>query len=58
MNTAGGHVILFVKWLDDEKKRALFYEAAPYSKTRAVEHETARLSASGFIPLRYRGIRE
>ena len=58
MNTAGGHVILFVKWLDEEKKRALFYEAAPYSNTRAVEHEIAKLSASGFIPLRYRGIRE
>jgi hypothetical protein len=58
MNTAGGHVILFVRWLDSEKKRALFYEAAPFSKTRAVEHDIAELTGRGFIPLRYRGIRE
>ena len=58
MNTAGGHVILFVRWLDAGKKRALFYEAAPFSKTRAVEHDIADLTSSGFIPLRYRGIRE
>ena len=58
MNTAGGHVILFVRWLDSGKKRALFYEAAPYSKTRAIEHDLADLTSGGFIPLRYRGIRE
>lgn len=58
MNTAGGHVILFVRWLDSGKKRALFYEAAPFSKTRAVEHEIAELHGRGFIPLRYRGMRE
>ncbi len=58
MNHAGGHVILFVNWLDAEKTRARFYEAAPYSKTRAVEHDIAKLIESGFIPLRYRGIRD
>ena len=58
MNTAGGHVILFVRWLDSEKKRALFYEAAPFSKTRAVEHDIDELTGRGFVPLRYRGIRE
>jgi hypothetical protein len=58
MNTAGGHVILFVRWLDSGKKRALFYEAAPFSKTRAIEHDIADLTAGGFIPLRYRGIRD
>ena len=58
MNTAGGHVILFVRWLDSEKKRALFYEAAPFSKTRAIEHDIDGLTGRGFIPLRYRGIRE
>lgn len=58
MNAAGGHVILFVKWLDSTKTRALFYEAAPYSKTRAVEHDIASLTASGFVPLRYRNIRD
>ena len=58
MNTAGGHVILFVRWLDSGKKRALFYEAAPFSKTRAVEHDIAELTERSFTPLRYRGIRE
>jgi len=58
MNTKGGHVLLFVKWLDPEKSRALFYEAAPFSKTRASELEVASLTAAGFQPLRYRGIRD
>jgi hypothetical protein len=54
MNTAGGHVLLFVKWLDDGKSRALFFEAAPFSKTRASEWDVADLSAAGYQPLRYR----
>src|SRR5438045_2100166 len=37
MNQRHGHVLMFVKWLNTEKKRALFYEAAPFSKTRATE---------------------
>jgi hypothetical protein len=58
MNTAGGHVILFVRWLDNDKQRALFYEAAPFSKTRAVEHEIAELTSRGFVPLRYREMKD
>jgi hypothetical protein len=58
MNTAAGHVLLFVRWLDEGKKRALFYEAAPYSKTRATECNVAELSAAGFVPLRYRRIKD
>jgi hypothetical protein len=58
MNTTGGHVLLFVKWLDPEKSLALFYEAAPFSKTRAAEHLVSDLTAAGFQPLRYRGIRD
>ena len=58
MNTTGGHVLLFVKWLDPEKTRALFYEAAPFSKTRASELDIASLTTAGFQPLRYRGIRD
>jgi hypothetical protein len=58
MNTAGRHVVLFVRWLDTEKKRALFYEAAPFSKTRPVEHNIAEMTADGYIPLRYRGMRD
>jgi hypothetical protein len=58
MNTEGGHVILFVKWLDDAKNRALFYEAAPFSKTLASEREIAALVADGYAPMRYRKIRD
>ena len=57
MNQRRGHVLMFVKWLDDEKKRALFYEAAPFSKTRATERDIAELVADGFVPMRYRQIR-
>ncbi len=56
MNTANGHVLLFVKWLDGTKQRALFYEAAPFSKTRATERDVPELVASGYQPLRYRQI--
>ncbi len=56
MNTANGHVLLFVRWLDAGKQRALFYEAAPFSKTRSTERDLAELVAAGYQPLRYRGI--
>jgi len=57
MNTANGHVLLFVKWLDAEKRRALFYEAAPFSKTLASERDVQEMTAAGYTPLRYRHIR-
>lgn len=57
MNTRRGHVLMFVKWLDDEKRRALFYEAAPFSKTRATERDVNGMVAVGFVPMRYRNIR-
>jgi hypothetical protein len=57
MNTANGHVLLFVKWLDAGKKRAVFYEAAPFSKTLASERDVNELAAAGYKPLRYRHIR-
>lgn len=58
MNQAGGHVLLFGRWLDPEKKRALFFEAAPFSKVRAAEYEIAQLESSGFQPLRSRAFRD
>ena len=58
INTPEGHVLLFVKWVDTEKKRALFYEAAPFSKTRAYEYGIAERMASGYIPMRYRNIHD
>jgi hypothetical protein len=57
MNQANGHVLLFVKWLDAEKKRAVFYEAAPFSKTLASERDVSEMTAAGYQPLRYRSIR-
>jgi hypothetical protein len=56
MNTAGGHVLLFVRWLDGEKARALFYEAAPFSKARATERNVADMVREGYVPLRFRDI--
>lgn len=58
MNTPNGHVLLFVKWLDGEKKRAVFYEAAPFSKTLASEREVNKMTTDGYTPLRYRHIRD
>lgn len=58
MNTANGHVLLFVKWLDAEKRRAVFYEAAPFSKTLASERDVNEMAAAGYQPLRYRHIRD
>jgi hypothetical protein len=57
MNQRRGHVLMFVKWLDQRKKRALFYEAAPFSKTRATERDIDDLLSEGFVPLRYRHIK-
>lgn len=58
MNTAEGHVFLFVRWLDDDRNTALFYEASPFSKTLASERKIAELETAGFTPLRYRKIRD
>lgn len=57
MNQANGHVLLFVKWLDPKKKRAVFYEAAPFSKTLTSERDVSEMTAAGYQPLRYRSIR-
>ncbi len=57
LNKASGHVLLFVRFLDPEKKRALFYESAPFSKCLASERDVATLTASGYVPLRYKNIR-
>ena len=54
MNQRRGHVLMFVKWLDNKKKRALFYEAAPFSKTRASERDVNELAAAGYVAMRYR----
>jgi putative hydrolase of the HAD superfamily len=58
LNTANAHVILFAEWRDPDRTRALFYEAAPFSKVVAREYEIAELESAGFKPLRYKKIRE
>lgn len=58
MNAPGGHVILFVEWMDPGKSRAKFLEAEPFSKVIESERAIADLLASGFKPMRYRKIRE
>jgi hypothetical protein len=58
MNVPNGHVLLFAKWLDAEKRRAVFYEAAPFSKTLASERDISEMTAAGYQPLRYRHIRD
>ena len=58
MNQPGGHVLLFARWTNSTKTTALFYEAAPFSKVRAMDYNIAELQSSGFRPLRYRDIRD
>ena len=58
LNTPNGHVLLFVKWVTADKKRALFYEAAPFSKTRAYEYDVAEKVAMGFTPMRYHNMQD
>jgi hypothetical protein len=58
MNLPNGHVLLFVKWLDAEKRGAVFYEAAPFSKTIVCERDVTQMTAVGYQPLRYRHIRD
>ena len=56
LNAAGGHVVLFVKWLDDTQTRFLCFEAEPFSRVRASERNAAEMVASGYAPMRYRKI--
>ncbi len=56
MNLRGGHVVMFVKWLDNKRIRALFYEAAPFSRTLASVRNVNQMIAAGYQPLRYRYI--
>lgn len=58
LNQPGGHVVLFVRWLDATQTRFLCYEAEPYSRVRANERNAPEMLAIGYEPLRYRKIRE
>ena len=56
LNQPGGHVVLFVKWLDATRTRFLCYEAEPFSRVRASERHAPDMLAAGYSPLRYRRI--
>jgi hypothetical protein len=56
MDAAGGHVILFARWLDDAKTSAQFFESSPYSKVISSTRSIDELAAYGYRPLRYKGI--
>ena len=56
LNQPGGHVVLFVKWMDDTQTRFLCYEAEPFSRVRASERHAPDMIASGYSPIRYKKI--
>jgi hypothetical protein len=58
LNQPGGHVVLFVRWLDDTRSRFLCYEAEPFSRVRASERNAVQMLAAGYAPLRYRKMRD
>lgn len=58
LNQPGGHVVLFVRWLDETRTRFLCYEAEPFSRVRASEREVPAMLAAGYAPLRYRRMRD
>ena len=55
---AGDHVIMFARWLDDEKSRAQFYESSPFTKVIASTYDISDLTLRGFLPFRYKSIRD
>jgi hypothetical protein len=58
LNQPGGHVVLFVRWLDASRTRFHCYEAEPFSRVRLSERNAVEMLAAGYAPLRYRGMRE
>lgn len=60
MDAPHGHVVLFVRWLDDSKSRALFYEAEaePQPRVVASEYRILWLRLRGAEPYRYLRIRD
>lgn len=58
MDSEGGHVVMFEKWLDDAKTSAQFYESSPYSKVIRSVYMPVALAWKGYKPLRYKLIRD
>ena len=58
LNQPGGHVVLFVKWLDASRTRFLCYEAEPFSRVRASERHAPEMLVAGYSLLRYRQMRD
>lgn len=55
MDSPNGHVVLFVRWLDGSKSKALFYEAEARLQPKVVlsEHHLLWLRQCGARPFRY-----
>lgn len=56
LNQAGGHVVLFVKWVDGTQTEFQCYEAEPFSRVRLSVRHAPEMIASGYSPLRFRKI--
>lgn len=60
LNTYNSHVAIFAGWADSGRTRLYTYETGvpPYWLVVRREVDTRHLQNLGFVPLRYRGIRE
>jgi hypothetical protein len=55
MDSPNGHVVLFVRWLNASKSKALFYEAEAQPQPRVMlsEHSIFWLGLFGARPFRF-----
>jgi hypothetical protein len=55
MDSPNGHVVLFVRWLNTGKSKALFYEAEaqPEPRVKLSEHQLFWLELCGARPFRF-----
>ena len=60
LNTYNGHVVLFAGWSDASQTRLIAYETGIPPYWLVVRHTVSVdfLRQNGFVPLRYRGMRE
>lgn len=60
LNTYNAHCLLFGGWVDEKRSRIWAYETGIPPHWKVIRHRptVASLKESGFVPLRYRGMRE
>lgn len=60
LNTHNAHVLLFAGWRDAARSRMVIYEAGCHPTWRVVRRMIPRqaVQAKGYLPFRYRGIRD